>query len=517
MTLTNIINCPVPGSPRFEQDTAMAIARIRAALGPDGAPSFSGVSLSDLTASRLVYTDADKVLSSAATGTSLSFSAGTLNTVQGIRTTDSPTFAGLTLTAMTGVLHAVAGVATGDATLDLLGNPAADKTFNCGNNSISFNFIDPSNQPAYDGAFEIQASGAFTGDLFHVHQHTGNPGVTDLCHFEATDTDVTLLRLSHTGVSGSCLEVGPAGTPVATINNAGAAVLSGLTLVNSVTEFSTDGTLGDNSDTAVPTEKAVKTYVGAVGHAPVTLGTANGLSLDGQELSLPTTATPTFAGLVVNSSTPNQVTYESDGNYFREEITAYKSGITLPPQLVMRKAEGTKASPSAVRASEFLFDFLGYGYGATGWGSGATLRLIGHAAENWTDAAQGSYWTFSATPVGSTSRVVVACMTGDGRLGVNTGGAVNTTAPMTNVLAQLHVDQPSATAAIPVALLDQADVDQPFIKFIGTAASATLTNSLVAAADVTTATVAGYVKVEVRDDGNQITDQVYYMPVYTLA
>ena len=36
---------------------------------------------------------------------------------------------------------------------------------------------------------------------------------------------------------------------------------SELTLINAITEFSTDGTLGGNSDSAVPTEKAVKTYV----------------------------------------------------------------------------------------------------------------------------------------------------------------------------------------------------------------------------------------------------------------
>jgi len=35
---------------------------------------------------------------------------------------------------------------------------------------------------------------------------------------------------------------------------------AGLTLVNAITEFSTDVTLGDNLDSAVPTEKAVKTY-----------------------------------------------------------------------------------------------------------------------------------------------------------------------------------------------------------------------------------------------------------------
>ena len=34
-----------------------------------------------------------------------------------------------------------------------------------------------------------------------------------------------------------------------------------ITLINTINEFSTDGTLGDNSDSAIPTEKAVKTYV----------------------------------------------------------------------------------------------------------------------------------------------------------------------------------------------------------------------------------------------------------------
>lgn len=91
--LTNLINCPVPDSPRFQQDTAMAIARLRAALGPAGTPSFGSMALLDLTADSLVYADTDKVLQSVTLGTSLSFSAPTLNTIQGIRTIDSPTFA----------------------------------------------------------------------------------------------------------------------------------------------------------------------------------------------------------------------------------------------------------------------------------------------------------------------------------------------------------------------------------------------------------------------------------------
>lgn len=43
-------------------------------------------------------------------------------------------------------------------------------------------------------------------------------------------------------------------------------IFAGLTLVNAITEFSTDGTLGDDSDSAVPTEKAVKTYADSLGY-----------------------------------------------------------------------------------------------------------------------------------------------------------------------------------------------------------------------------------------------------------
>jgi len=40
-------------------------------------------------------------------------------------------------------------------------------------------------------------------------------------------------------------------------------MLGGLTIVNAITEFSTDGTFADNSDSAVPTEKAIKTFIDA--------------------------------------------------------------------------------------------------------------------------------------------------------------------------------------------------------------------------------------------------------------
>ncbi len=83
--------------------------------------------------------------------------------------------------------------------------------------------------------------------------------------------------------------------------------------------------------------------------------------------------------------------------------------------------------------------------------------------------------------------------------------------------AQLHIEQSDNAASVPVFLLDQTDVDEPFIKYVGTAAAATLTRSIVAEADVTTATRQGFVKVEIEDIGNQVTDQDYFVPFFTLT
>lgn len=87
----------------------------------------------------------------------------------------------------------------------------------------------------------------------------------------------------------------------------------------------------------------------------------------------------------------------------------------------------------------------------------------------------------------------------------------------TSFLGKLLVDQLSTSAAIPVLYLDQADTDEPFTKYVGEAAAATLTRSIVAEADVTTATRQGFTKIEIEDIGNQVTDQDYFTPFYTLA
>lgn len=81
--------------------------------------------------------------------------------------------------------------------LNEVANPDASKTFNLGNNKfLSFTSVDRT-PIADEGIFNWECSGAFTGDLCHMHQHIGNAGAgTILLHLEASDTDITPFRIT---------------------------------------------------------------------------------------------------------------------------------------------------------------------------------------------------------------------------------------------------------------------------------------------------------------------------------
>lgn len=83
--------------------------------------------------------------------------------------------------------------------------------------------------------------------------------------------------------------------------------------------------------------------------------------------------------------------------------------------------------------------------------------------------------------------------------------------------AKLHIDQSNTTLAKPVLTLDQADVSEEFIRFIGTSTT-DASQSLVDAADMEDpGTIVGWLKIYVQDDQgtNPITDGAYYIPFYS--
>lgn len=83
--------------------------------------------------------------------------------------------------------------------------------------------------------------------------------------------------------------------------------------------------------------------------------------------------------------------------------------------------------------------------------------------------------------------------------------------------ASVHIDQPSTTGAKPTLLLDQADIDQPLVKIVGTAELGSADRTLVAASDFTTpGAIVAWEMVYAEDIGNRFTDGKYYRPLYAI-
>lgn len=99
-----------PGMGELNYIQTLLSGLIDQTLYTTSSPTFAALTLSGLTASALVGTNASKQLQTVNPGTSLSLSGTSLNTIQGIRTVDSPTFAGLTIGTLTGILKAASGV-----------------------------------------------------------------------------------------------------------------------------------------------------------------------------------------------------------------------------------------------------------------------------------------------------------------------------------------------------------------------------------------------------------------------
>jgi hypothetical protein len=72
-----------------------------AGLTTGDTPQFYGVNISTYTPSSILASDGSKNTVTANTGSSLSFTSNTLNTIQDIRTSASPTFTGLNLSGLT--------------------------------------------------------------------------------------------------------------------------------------------------------------------------------------------------------------------------------------------------------------------------------------------------------------------------------------------------------------------------------------------------------------------------------
>lgn len=90
--------------------------------------------------------------------------------------------------------------------------------------------------------------------------------------------------------------------------------------------------------------------------------------------------------------------------------------------LIGRRARGTVLSPSNVATDDSLVYISARAYGTNGFSSSGKSAIIMKAAENWTNAAQGTYITLETTQKGSTTRNISMTIGDDGTI---TTGIIN--------------------------------------------------------------------------------------------
>ncbi len=185
---------------------------------------------------------------------------------------------------------------TFDGTLDEVGNPGANKSFNMTSYQLRFLYVQPTTG---DGAFEIEASGAFDGDLLHVHQHTGNPSASDLVHLEAEDADVLPLRITSANATAistdgdikadDLIVTGLVdGVDIATRDHAVVTALAFAAITGSITDaqvpddITIDGT-ANVSDASLPDAGTFASVVGTDVTAVTTLDIPSGATCDSSE------------------------------------------------------------------------------------------------------------------------------------------------------------------------------------------------------------------------------------------
>jgi hypothetical protein len=80
-----------------------------------------------------------------------------------------------------------------------------------------------------------------------------------------------------------------------------------------------------------------------------------------------------------------------------------------------------------------------------------------------------------------------------------------------------HFYQNDSSGSIGVLYLQQEDDEKQFLNLHGYAVSSSVNNSLVAVADVSSTTAAGYARIEIKDEGSQISNGPYYIEFVSLT
>lgn len=91
-------------------------------------------------------------------------------------------------------------------------------------------------------------------------------------------------------------------------------------------------------------------------------------------------------------------------------FTDYGDGPAEGSFIRAKKARGTKASPTAVQADDYLFSVSAMGHNGTRFQDHSGINIAMHALENFTNTNRGTYFVFNATPAGDTVNIPIATL-----------------------------------------------------------------------------------------------------------
>ncbi len=130
------------------------------------------------------------------------------------------------------------------------------------------------------------------------------------------------------------------------------------------------------------------------------------------------TATVTGVNVGIGAAGPlDKLHVVADGVSNRLFLDSYGVGT---PQIVLRRARGSVASPAGTTSGDYLGWLLFRGYGATGYAAVSSAYLGAVATENFSDTAIGSAMTFFSTPNGSTTSAERMRIDQNGNIGIGT-------------------------------------------------------------------------------------------------
>jgi len=402
-------------------------------------PEFTTFTLSGLTATRLVATDGDKVLVSTDANSWIAGTANqitvtddadgtvTLSAPQDLAVASSPTFSGLTINGYTLIdqdTNAAGLAITSDATTYT--NWGLSVTTGSGAIAALIAYGAEANGAAYLGC---NPNGGYGGSFQFVR---------DLAA-ASTDCSVLYVFQDNAGDDQPALEIRQDGTgPALRIVSGGVDITGTVTLTGNIT-ISDDGYIGSVSDTdaiqiaasgnvTISQTLYVSGDIELTGNLNLTddagIGVNNNpmIVFDETDHQVEVTGTLTVSGINANAATPQTRIANTelhiagtDSTVIRVLLDAYNE----VPSMTFRRAAGTAETPTAVQDDECIGELSFHGYGATGYSGNGQAHFCAYAAQNWTDAAQGTYLTFETCPVDSIAEVEVMRIDSTGYVGIN--------------------------------------------------------------------------------------------------